>query len=171
MGKRDYDLGVKDDKLALISALNDKCRVSINIPVGQTKEFILNSIEMQGTVSAPLKCTGQIDSLGRNGYTNQTALYIYNNNCFVPILGMIDDTLGMSVCGVDSVELNAFINTTMESRKLYFNTSKCHKIHIGPRRDECPQIKVHDKIMQEYETEKYLGDMISGKGNEENKKL
>jgi len=36
-----YDLGVRDDKFALISALNDKCRVSIKTPVGQTEEFLL----------------------------------------------------------------------------------------------------------------------------------
>ena len=166
-----YDLGVNDDKFALISALNDKCLVSVKTPVGQTEEFILKNIEMQGTVSAPLKCTGQIDSLGRNGYSSQSALYKYNQNCFVPILGMIDDTLGMSACGIDSVELNAFINTTIESKKLYFNTSKCHKIHIGPRKEECPMLKVHDKTMGESDSEKYLGDMVSGKGNDENMKF
>lgn len=48
-----YDLGVRDDKFALISALNDKCRVSIKTPVGQTEEFLLEKIEMQGTVTAP----------------------------------------------------------------------------------------------------------------------
>ena len=96
--------------------------MTVKTTVGQTNEFILEDIEMQGTVNAPLKCTGQIDSLGRNEYMNQTALYKYNQNCFVPILGMIDYTLGMSICGADSVELNAFINTTMES--------KCFKIHI-----------------------------------------
>ena len=62
-----YDLGVQDDKFALISALNDKCRVTIKTPVGQTEEFLLEKIEMQGTVTAPLKCTGQMDSLGRTG--------------------------------------------------------------------------------------------------------
>ena len=163
-----YDLGVKDDKFALVSALNDKCVVSIKTPVGQTEEFILNNIEMQGTVSAPLKCTGQIDSLGRSGYRSQVALYNYNQNCFVPILGMIDDTLGMSVCGKDSVELNAFINSTIQSKKLYFNTLKCHKIHIGPRKDECPVLKVHGEEMKDSVAEKYLGDIVSAKGNDEN---
>ena len=165
-----YELGVKDDKFSLISVLNKKCRVSIKTPIGQTDEFILENIEMQGTVMAPLKCTGQIDSLGRNGYTNQTALYKYKKTCYVPILGMIDDTLGMSKCGEDSVELNAFINSTIESKKLYFNKRKCHKLHIGARNDECPTLKVHDTIMTETKTEKYLGDMISGTGNDENMK-
>ena len=131
---------------------------------------MLENIEMQGTVMAPLKCTGQIDILGRNGYTNQTALYKYKKTCYVPLLGMIDDTLGMSKCGMASVELNAFMNTTIEAKKLYFNKKKCHKLHIGARHEECPTLKVHVSVMSETKTEKYLGDMISGTGNEENMK-
>ena len=84
---------------------------------------------------------------------------------------MIDDTLGMSACGMDSVELNAFVNTTMESKKLYFNVTKCHKIHVGPRKEECPTLKVHNSTMKESDKEKYLGDMVSGSGNEENIKF
>ena len=126
---------------------------------------------MQGTVSAPLKSTGQIDSLGRNGYMNQTALYKYNKNCYIPVLGMIDDTLGMSSCGVDSVELNAFVNQAMESKKLYFNTAKCNRIHLGPKKDECPNLKVHGKLMKDSDSEKYLGDMVSSTGNDDNIKF
>ena len=110
-----YDLGVRDDKFALTSSLNDLCRVTVKTPVGQTNEFILEDIEMQGTVNAPLKCTGQIDSLGRNGYMNQTALYKYTQNCFVLILGMIDETLGMSICGADSEKLNAFMQWSLKN--------------------------------------------------------
>ena len=166
-----YDLGVKDDKFALISGLNDYCRVTIKTPVGQTEEFSLEKIEMQGTVNAPLKCTGQMDSLGRIGYANQIALYKYNQNCFIPILGMIDDALGITDCGADSVEVNAFINTTIESKKLYFNKTKCHKIHIGPKSDECPCLRVHDSVMESSQEEKYLGDMVSSSGNDENMKF
>ena len=54
---------------------------------------------------------------------------------------------------------------------MHFNKSKCLKIHIGPRGNECPDLKVHDIIMKETSSEKYLGDMISSKGNEENIKF
>ena len=67
---------------------------------------------MQGTVTAPLKCTGEMDSLRRTGYACQIALYKYNQTCYVSVLGMIDDALAISNCGEDIVELNAFINAT-----------------------------------------------------------
>ena len=56
-----YDVGVRDEKFALISLLNDKCQVKVKTPVGDTSRFELNRIEMQGTVPAPLKCAVQIE--------------------------------------------------------------------------------------------------------------
>ena len=69
---------------------------------------------------------------------------------------MIDDALGISNCREDSVELNVFINATIKSKKLYFNKTKCHKIHIGPKHDECLELRVHEDIMESSEKEKYL---------------
>jgi hypothetical protein len=106
-----YDLGVKDDKFVLISKMNEKCKVRVKTPVGVTEEFELKSIEMQGMVPAPLKCAGQMDGLGRKCYTEEKYLYNYNVSCFVPSLGFIDDTFVATRCGVQSVEMNALINT------------------------------------------------------------
>ena len=36
----------------------------------------------------------------------------------VPALAMIDDIMGMAVCGDQSIELNAIINSKMENKKL-----------------------------------------------------
>jgi hypothetical protein len=163
-----YDLGVKDDRFVLISKMNEECRVTVKTPVGNTDEFTLTDIEMQGTVPAPLKCAGQMDALGRQCYTEENYLYNYNGSCLVPSLGFIDDTFAATRCGMQSVEMNALINTFIESKKLYFNTSKCFQIHLGPRKEECCKLKVHDKIMKQVDSEKYLGDIVSNSGNEEN---
>ena len=72
-----YDVGVTNDKFALISLLNDKCKVKIKTPVGDTDIFELEQIEMQGTVTAPLKCSVQMDTLGRYCYKYSTGLYLY----------------------------------------------------------------------------------------------
>ena len=119
-----YDLGVQDDKFVLVSKMNEECKVTVKTPVGVTEEFMLSDIEMQGTVPAPLKCAGQMDSLVRKCYTEENYLYNYNGSCYVPSLGMIDDTIAATKCGIQSVEMNALINTFIESKKLSFNTSK-----------------------------------------------
>jgi hypothetical protein len=94
--------------------------------------------------------------------------YNYNGECYVPSLGFIDDTFATSRCGVQSVQMNALINTFIESKKLYFNTAKCYLIHIGPKKEQCCPLKVHDKIMNQKTSEKYLGDVVSSTGNTEN---
>ena len=109
-----------------------------------------------------------MDSLGRKCYRDKKYLYKYNGSCYVPSLGMIDDTFAATLCGQQSVQMNALINTFIESKKLYFNTKKCYVMHLGPQKDECCKLRVHDKIMQESTAEKYSGDMVSNLGNDEN---
>ena len=44
-------------------------------------------------------------------------------------------------------------------------SKKCSKIHIGKKSDNCPTYKVNDEILKESHSEKYLGDVISYRGN------
>ena len=52
----------------------------------------------------------------------------------------------------------------MEMNKLKLATHKCGKIHIGKESSECPTLKVHEEVMKDSDSEKYLGDIISNKG-------
>ena len=71
-----YDAGVRNRNFALVSLLNEKCKVKIKTPVGETEYFELNRIEMQVTVLAPLKCSVQIETIGKYCYTFNTGLYL-----------------------------------------------------------------------------------------------
>ena len=102
--------------------MNEKCKVAVKTPVGVTEEFVFRNIEMPGTVPAPLKCAAQMDKLGRKCYSDQKYLYKYIENCFVLSLQMIDDTFLASKCGIQSVQVNALVNTFIKGKKLYFNT-------------------------------------------------
>ena len=159
-----YDVGVNDDKFALISLLNEKCNVKVKTPVGDTDRFELNRIEMQGTVPAPLKCAVQIDTLGRDMYMYSTGLYQYRDACSVPALGMIDDIAGVSDCSANSVILNSIINSKIESKKLEFNLKKCVNMHFGPDKENCQTLKIHKTAMLTADEQKYLGDTISSSG-------
>ena len=159
-----FDAGIKDDKFALISLLNEKCKVKVKTPVGETDEFELENIEMQGTVTAPLKCTVQVETLGRDCYRTSTGLYQYREVCAVPPLGFIDDIAGVAECGEASVTLNAIVNAKIESKKLQFNVKKCVNMHIGPGKEHCHTEKVHENKMLTAENQVYLGDTISNTG-------
>ena len=92
---------------------------------------------MQGTVNSPLKCAIQMDTLGLDMYTSDEGLFNYKELVSVPALGMIDDVVALSRCGVDSIISNAIINNKMEMKRLELGPSKCFQIHIGENVDKC----------------------------------
>ena len=160
-----YDVGVTNDKFSLISLMNNKCNVKVKTPVGDSENFELSQFEMQGTVTAPLKCAVQIDTLGRYCYTFGTGLYLYRDACNIPPLGMIDDIAGIAKCNNESIILNSIVNAKIETKKLQFNLKKCVNMHIGSEYKNCQQLKVHDTKMKNVENQMYLGDVISNSGN------
>ena len=101
-----YDTGINDDRFSLISKMNERCLVKVKTPVGDTDRFLLENIEMQGTVPALLKCAIQMDTIGRYCYSNDTGLYNYRDSCY-----MIDDIAGVSECNSNSLILNTIINS------------------------------------------------------------
>ena len=109
-----------------------------------------------------------MDGLGKIFYTKRKYLYKYNNSCYIPSLGMVEDTFMASKCGIRSVQVNSLVNTFIEGKKLTFNTTKCYVMHMGPKNKECAQLKVHNQPMKTTQSEKYLGDIISCKGNTDN---
>ena len=69
----------------------------------------MQKIEMQG----PIKCSVQLDTLGRDCYERQEGLYLYNGCVSVPPLEMIDDLASFAICGPQSI-----VNAKIESKKL-----------------------------------------------------
>ena len=124
---------------------------------------------MQGSTPGPLKCSNSIDSLGKKCMKKGQNLYNYKG-VDVPLLGCVDDIIGAAECGKNSIDLNIFITTQIELKKLRFHVpdsegkTKCHKIHVGKESETCPELLVHGTVMQSVQSDKYLGDVISGDG-------
>ena len=160
-----WDVGVKDDKFAVIAELNKKCNISVRTPCGQTERFVMSDIEMQGTVMGPIKASVQLDTLGRDCYMRQEGLYLYNGCVSVPPLQMIDDVASFAQCGPQSVVTNAIINAKIESKKLEFGPTKCFNIHVGTNKVCSDNLKVHKNKIIRKEFETYLGDVICATGS------
>ena len=96
--------------------------------------------------------------------------YLYKNTVRVLPLAMVDDLIGISKCGLDSIELNTFMNIQIELKKLKFHVpdkdgkTKCHKMHIGARDNICSTLTVHNTLMSNVTEDTYLGDIISSDG-------
>ena len=169
-----WDVGVQDDKFALMAKMNKQCNISIKTPVGMTERFLATEIEMQGTVPGPLKASVQVDSLGRDCYKYKEGLFLYKQCVYVPPLSMCDDVVSVANCGVEALKTNAIINAKMMSKKLEFGPKKCFNIHVGKNSENCSQLKVHESVLNKRDHETYLGQIICNSGtnfkNIENKK-
>ena len=60
--------------------------------------------------------------------------------------------------------MNATVNAFIESKKLRLSYDKCSAIHVGKKKGECPDLKVHMKPMHREEQTKYLGDIFHSSG-------
>ena len=100
-----------------------------------------------------------MDTLNKYMKSNKNLTYKYRGypNIGRGVLGMVDDTLGVSECGVRSVEKNAVLNSFMETHRLRMHKEKSVVIHVGKTKKcsiPCPELKVHMDTMQEVEKTK-----------------
>ena len=131
-----YDVGIKNDIFSLIAKLDEDCDIRVKTPVGPSSRFRLQKIILQGSVLGPIKCSIQLDTLGRDclkDASDQNTVYLYKGSVEIPPLAMMDDVLTVSRCGVKTLEINAAINSKIESKKLRMNQQKCYKMHVKIR--------------------------------------
>ena len=137
-----WDSGIQDDKFSLIAKMNEKCQIAVKTPVGVTDRFELEQIEMQGTKFSNIKCSIQVDTLGKECYTSSEGLFLYKKCVYVPPLGKIDDVASFAFSGPEAIKTNAIINAKIESKKLEFGPSKCYNIHLGKNQDTQSILKI-----------------------------
>ena len=161
----------RDDKLALVYQTNVNNLVAVNTSVGQTQRVNMPQIVQQGGAWGPMECSVSIDRIGKLCTERGENMYRYKNLVDIVPLAMVDDLLGIATCGLKSMELNTFINTQIEMKRLRFHTpdadgkTKCHRMHVGRRNEFCPQLQVHGTDMQLVSSDVYLGDEISSDGS------
>ena len=79
-------------------------------------------------------------------------------------MGMIDDIATVTNCGIDSIISNSVTNTFIESKRLMLGPNKSHRLHIGNKKQNCANLKVHGNDMSDSTQEKYVGDIITVDG-------
>ena len=73
-----FKAGVNDDKFVLLANSNRVSKVAVKTPWGSLTERVdIKEIEMQGTVLVPLKCSTQIDSIGKGCFETTDRLLKY----------------------------------------------------------------------------------------------
>ena len=148
---------------------NETANVAVKTPWGSvTERREIHSLEMQGTVGAPHKCSVQTGTVGEMVLAEDLG-YKYRGCISIPPLSCVDDLLTVSNCSLKSTKMNAFIQDKINTRHLKFGETKCFRMHIGPNKTNCSKNKIHQKDIIEEEEIKYLGSILtpSGKFNED----
>ena len=160
-----YNAGLKDDLFVLVANSNEACQVAVKTPWGSlTDRHTFSNIEMQGGVLTPLTCSVQIDTLGKEimeSSEHSKILYKYKDCVKIPPLSFVDDCLTITDCSLNSVKMNALVQSKAETKKLELSDIKCYKMHVGSDKTLCPKLKIHSQEMLTTEQEKYLGDIVT----------
>ena len=126
-----YSAGLNDDKFQLLYNANTLVNVAVKTPVGKTKSEDIRNVIIQGDVFGPLLCSKQVDTFGQECLETGKYTYSYRGEVDIPPLGMVDDLLCVSECGIKTSMMNSYMKFQTNSKKLQFGVSKCKKIHVG----------------------------------------
>ena len=100
-----YENGLQTDKLNLLYIENKHANIAVKVDNKVSTRFPVKNVVMQGSVWGGLKFTSQLDTLNKIMKSKDTLLYKYRGDPTITIgvLGIVDDTLGVSECGVNAV--------------------------------------------------------------------
>ena len=183
-----YDSGVQDDQLNLIHKSDCSSLVAVKTDVGLTDRAEVQKKVLQGEKLGPIKCSNTVDKIGKQCLDENKYLYTYRENVKCPPLALVDDVLAIAKCGADSVEMNSFLNTQTNIKKLQYGTNKCHKMHVGKDRTVCPDLNIDSwklkpkgdmienifdqeefedglSALKEVDHDSYLGDILENTGS------
>ena len=105
-----FETGLKNDNLNLIHKLNENNKVAVVTPHGVTDRVDIDKLVMQGENLAPLECSVQVDTFGKECLIENKYLFFYRKTIPVPPLSMVDDLLCISNCGIKSLIMSSCIN-------------------------------------------------------------
>ena len=113
-----YEAGIDNDNLNLLYLENKNARIAVKINNKLTMRINVKDVVMQGSVWGSLKCTSSMDRLNKIAIKDKTLQYNYKEDPNIPVgvLGMVDDTLGVSECGTRAILKNSTINSFMDTQ-------------------------------------------------------
>ena len=162
-----YEVGINNDHFNLMKECDAKSLIAVKTPFGLTERIQVNDIVAQGEVPSSLKCTITVDSISKSQQEDlKDHQYKYKGSVYVPTLGMVDDQIGISECGLDSAVSTAHLNAQTNIKKLQFGANKCHKIHIGGNKIVCPKNTIDTwTSVKSKENVSSVFEMIDAEGN------
>ena len=127
-----FDYGVNDDYLKVILEANKEVAITVKTPTGTSKEYRLTNTIMQGDTWAPAQASAQVDSFGKEMIIQEpNFMFKYKGEVSIPLLGQVDDLLGVSEVGFKAEQLNGFVNVKTADKELQFGIDKCNYMIVS----------------------------------------
>ena len=184
-----FDYGLNDDNLSLIYKANEKVHMAVKSRGGLTKRQVIRNSVLQGDTFGSLLASVQVDTIARD-VEKAGVGYKYKQELPVNILGLVDDMIGVSETGVKAQIMNAILNIKAAEKGLQFGTNKCKMLNVGNNPENIrkntlsvdgwsedyfenvknKEIELIEKhigkvLIEEVEEQKYLGFVLSSKGD------
>ena len=161
---------LKDDTIHLLYNANKNIQVKVKTPFGLTNELLVDEAVLQGEVWGSSLASNQVDTFGQEMLEdNLPFTFRYKGYIPVPILGLIDDTIGVTDAGYKAVQLNSFMNVKTSDKYLQFGQEKCKAMLVGKQHSSfhVPNLEV-DTWKTKYDEEGELIENFEGKKPMEN---
>ena len=106
-----YESGVKNELINVIYEANKRSNVAVKTSVGTTTCIEIGETWMQGDVLASIGCSNLVENFSKEIAKDSDTVYKYKNTIEIPpILGFIDNILGIQKCGNEAKSFNKIIN-------------------------------------------------------------
>ena len=117
-----YKTGLKDENLTLIYEANKEIFMAVNTQNGQTHRQVIENSVLQGDTWGSLLASVQVEKMAQE-CVDEGYYYRYKDELAVGILGLVDDTIGITEAGHKAHMMNDFINV-IRANCLLFDTKK-----------------------------------------------
>ena len=137
---------IKDDTIHLLYEANKNIQVKVKTPFGLTDQLVVDEAVLQGEVWGSALASNQVDTFGQEMLDELEFPFVFKYEGYipVPILGLIDDTIGVTEAGYKAIQLNSFMNVKTSDKYLQFEQEKCKSMLVGKRTSSfhIPHLKV-----------------------------
>ena len=152
-----YEYGLDDDNLSLIYQANREIFMAVNTPGGISERQTLENIVLQGDTWGSLLASVQVDTIAKEcseaGYG-----YRYKDILPVGLLGLVDDTIGVTEAGYQAQMMNAFLNVKTAEKGLQFGLKKCKSMLIGKNHENV----INSKLFVDTWSVEHVEDEMTG---------
>ena len=125
-----YDAGLDDESLSLLYEANKEIFMAVKTSRGLSARQVITNSVLQGDTFGSILASVQVDRIGQK-CLQAGHFYLYKDSLQIGFLGLVDDIVGITNAGADSLQLNSFINIRTAEKGLQFGPSKCNYMLIG----------------------------------------